>query len=136
MQDIERSALRSGAYFEPLYTTKSGGTGLGLYIVKEIVAAHGQLTVQSAEGHGTTFTLTLPWGVGGCPSRTASDGRLLLRRRAGELRGQPCRYHRQEHCRRDKPRRWALTHYVARKCRGSGDLPFPIIMGGLSLPLT
>ncbi len=52
--------------FEPLYTTKPGGTGLGLYIVQEIVAAHaGQLTVQSVEGHGTTFTITLP--------RTASE---------------------------------------------------------------
>ena len=27
--------------FEPLYTTKPGGTGLGLYIVQEIVTAHG-----------------------------------------------------------------------------------------------
>jgi signal transduction histidine kinase len=34
---------------------------VGLYIVQEIVTAHaGQLTVQSAEGHGTTFTITLP----------------------------------------------------------------------------
>jgi signal transduction histidine kinase len=47
--------------FEPLYTTKPGGTGLGLYIVHEIMAAHGgQVTVQSAGGQGTTFTLTLP----------------------------------------------------------------------------
>jgi len=46
--------------FEPLYTTKPGGSGLGLYIVREIVAAHGgTLTVESAPGCGTTFTMTL-----------------------------------------------------------------------------
>jgi signal transduction histidine kinase len=47
--------------FEPLYTTKPGGSGLGLYIVREIVAAHGgTLAVESALGCGTTFTMTLP----------------------------------------------------------------------------
>jgi signal transduction histidine kinase len=47
--------------FEPLHTTKPGGTGLGLYIVQEIVAAHGgQVTVESVVGQGTTFTVTLP----------------------------------------------------------------------------
>jgi signal transduction histidine kinase len=46
--------------FESLYTTKPGGTGLGLYIVQEIVTAHGgQLTVESVVGQGATFTLTL-----------------------------------------------------------------------------
>jgi two-component system CheB/CheR fusion protein len=47
--------------FEPLHTTKPGGTGLGLYIVQEVLAAHGgEVTVQSTVGAGTTFTLTLP----------------------------------------------------------------------------
>src|SRR6266540_3731234 len=54
-------AERLSRIFEPLYTTKLGGTGLGLYIVQEIVAAHeGQVTVYSLEGQGTTFTITLP----------------------------------------------------------------------------
>ena len=55
------AAERLTQIFEPLYTTKPGGTGLGLYIVQEIVAAHaGQLTVDSKEGQGTTFTIALP----------------------------------------------------------------------------
>jgi two-component system, sporulation sensor kinase E len=47
--------------FEPLYTTKPGGTGMGLYIVQETLIAHGgSITVESVEGQGTTFTFMLP----------------------------------------------------------------------------
>ena len=59
---------------EPLYTTKPGGTGLGLYIVQEIVAAHGgQFTVASVEGQGTTCTITLPRTVDVPPAPAGGD---------------------------------------------------------------
>ncbi|MHB2015990.1 MAG: ATP-binding protein [Candidatus Xenobia bacterium] len=48
-----------------------GGTGLGLYIVKKILEAHGQtVQVDSTPGVGTTFTLTLPVFV--LPARPGS----------------------------------------------------------------
>jgi PAS domain S-box-containing protein len=57
--------------FEPLYTTKPEGTGLGLYIVREIMAAHaGHVTVESTLGQGTTFTLTLPPAGDATPERS------------------------------------------------------------------
>jgi signal transduction histidine kinase len=47
--------------FEPLVTTKSAGTGLGLALCKRIVEAHGgRIDLRSAPGEGATFTLTLP----------------------------------------------------------------------------
>ncbi len=47
--------------FEPDFTTKGDGMGLGLAIVQGIVAGHGgTLRVRSEPGQGTTFTLELP----------------------------------------------------------------------------
>ena len=47
--------------FEPFYTTKDKGTGLGLAIVFNIIKKHGgEIIVESKEGKGTTFTITLP----------------------------------------------------------------------------
>ncbi len=49
--------------FEPFFTTKSvgKGTGLGMSIVYDIIKKHdGDISVQSAVGQGTTFTITLP----------------------------------------------------------------------------
>lgn len=47
--------------FEPFYTTKKSGTGLGLMIVQRIVRAHGgRIELESHVGRGTTFRLWLP----------------------------------------------------------------------------
>jgi two-component system, sporulation sensor kinase E len=47
--------------FEPYFTTKSFGTGLGLTIVFKIIKEHfGDISVQSRPGEGTTFTLSIP----------------------------------------------------------------------------
>jgi two-component system, NtrC family, sensor kinase len=47
--------------WQPLFTTKSRGIGLGLVICKRFVEAHGgQLDVESVEGKGSTFKITLP----------------------------------------------------------------------------
>jgi two-component system, NtrC family, sensor kinase len=49
--------------FEPFYTTKDKGTGLGLAIVFNVINKHnGKITIQSEEGKGTAFTITLPKG--------------------------------------------------------------------------
>ncbi|MBF0464562.1 MAG: HAMP domain-containing protein [Nitrospirae bacterium] len=53
-EDIER-------IFEPFYTKKGKGTGLGLFITYNIIKNYkGDLTVESTPGTGTTFTITLP----------------------------------------------------------------------------
>jgi two-component system, sporulation sensor kinase E len=47
--------------FEPYYTKKKTGTGLGLMIVERIVREHGaQLAVESDPGKGTVFTIKFP----------------------------------------------------------------------------
>jgi signal transduction histidine kinase len=47
--------------FEPLFTTKQVGTGLGLSSCKNIIEQHsGALTVSSTVGKGTTFTIKIP----------------------------------------------------------------------------
>lgn len=48
--------------FEPFYSARSGGTGLGLYVTQMIINAHsGKIHVESVPGEGSTFQVLLPY---------------------------------------------------------------------------
>lgn len=56
---IERDAMTR--MFDPYYTTKKGGHGLGMMVVMRILRAHGgELGVESLPGRGTTVTIHFP----------------------------------------------------------------------------
>lgn len=56
--------------FGPFFTTKTGGTGLGLFLCKKYVEAHeGSIEVKTELGLGSTFTVSLPRSPSTTPSR-------------------------------------------------------------------
>jgi two-component system, sporulation sensor kinase E len=56
------SAENLSRIFEPYFTTKTSGSGLGLLIVRRIVREHGgEMAIESSEGRGLTLTLRLPY---------------------------------------------------------------------------
>lgn len=56
---IEKETLEK--VFEPFYTTKSDGTGIGLAICRQLILENdGEINVESEIGKGTTFTIKLP----------------------------------------------------------------------------
>ena len=61
--------------FQPFFTTKDSGTGLGLSVADNIVKSHaGRMSVGSASGGGTTFRILLPASQDtDTPSETADD---------------------------------------------------------------
>jgi signal transduction histidine kinase len=57
--------------FEAFFSTKNGGSGLGLPTARKIIEAHGgQITLQSEPGRGTQFTVKLPM-----PARLSGESR-------------------------------------------------------------
>ena len=51
--------------FEPYFTTKTSGLGLGLGLTRKIVEAHGgEIVVDSQPGRGTLIRVFLPGGMG------------------------------------------------------------------------
>ena len=61
--------------FEVFYSSRGGGTGLGLPIARQIVERHGgTIDLHSVEGEGTRFTIRLPRRHGEPASRRARTG--------------------------------------------------------------
>jgi len=62
-----------------------GETGVGLAIVKAMVEAHGgQVWVDTELGQGTTFHVTLPYGLEKAMDTENNDSAALLRRSSGD----------------------------------------------------
>ena len=81
---IERENLQR--MFDPYFTTKPGGSGLGLAVTYSIVKQHGgQIRVDSKIGSGSTFTVYLPASdealpppENSAPAPQAGKGRILV----------------------------------------------------------
>lgn len=64
-----------GKIFEPYYTTKENGTGLGLTIAYKVVKEHGgEMAVRSKPGLGSAFTISLPIPQGERKQISSGDG--------------------------------------------------------------
>jgi len=56
------SEVEAEKIFDPFYTSKETGSGLGLSVAHSIIEAHsGYINVKSEVGHGSTFTIMLPF---------------------------------------------------------------------------
>jgi PAS domain S-box-containing protein len=61
--------------FEPFYTSRAEGTGLGLWLSQRVIQEHGgSIATQSGNGAGTTFIIELPVGAGADPAARVAAG--------------------------------------------------------------
>lgn len=72
--------------FDPYFTTKSVGTGLGLASTYAIISSHGgKIFVQSSPGKGTTFTIYLPSVPEKYPDQTGVEEPAAATRESGSI---------------------------------------------------
>ena len=77
-QDFER-------LFEPFYTTKTGGMGIGLSVSRTIIERHrGRLWAESNDGPGITFSFSIPCGRESASERVSAADELV---KGGRQRG-------------------------------------------------
>ena len=73
---VEPEAL--GNIFNPFYTTKSGGHGLGLALTQRILSEHGgRIMVRNHPGRGLTFVITLPLSSQGGEAEERTSGQRI-----------------------------------------------------------
>ena len=61
VRDSGRGVANPSSIFDPFYTTKESGMGMGLAICRSVIEQHGGgLWATPNEGPGTTFSFTLP----------------------------------------------------------------------------
>jgi signal transduction histidine kinase len=74
-----------GKIFNPFFTSKPNGTGLGMAVAKKVVDAHrGAIDVQSREGGGTEFAISIPLADSARESRATPPLRPAGQPRAAE----------------------------------------------------
>lgn len=68
--------------FNPFFTTREKGTGLGLALVRKIITGHlGTIEVESIEKKGTTFTITMPVDL----AKEQSSSEIERKKRTGSI---------------------------------------------------
>ncbi len=81
VEDEGRGVQDTGNLFVPFYSTKPGGSGIGLVLCQQIAEGHGgRLALRNRDPRGAVAVLSLPLGTRGLPGQPDHSHRARLRR--------------------------------------------------------